>query len=138
MKKGQKLKLGDAHATPRNIKEVQASKLGDAPEAPLLHQQKIRSPFKTLYFYCFMHYAFFLERLCYCFQFYFLLFAAINGLITSCCSGERLIPFSIAKNTLVFTLIVQRVFSFSATAFSFCFRLDFCSDLLLSLYQGVF
>jgi hypothetical protein len=27
----------------------------------------------------------------------------------------------IAKNTLVFTLIVQRVFSFSITAFSFCF-----------------
>jgi hypothetical protein len=23
---------------------------------------KIKSPFKTLYFYCFMHYAFFLER----------------------------------------------------------------------------
>jgi hypothetical protein len=49
------------------------------------------------------------------------LFAAINGLITSCCFGERLTPFSIAKNTLVFTLIVQRVFSFYATAFSFCF-----------------
>jgi hypothetical protein len=59
-------------------------------------------------------------------------------LITSCCFGERLTPFSIAKNTLVFTLIVQRVFSFSATAFSFCFCLDFCSDLLLSLHQGVF
>jgi hypothetical protein len=28
---GQKLKLGDAHVTPRNIQEVQASKLGDAP-----------------------------------------------------------------------------------------------------------
>jgi hypothetical protein len=27
----------------------------------------------------------------------------------------------IAKNTLVFTLIVQRVFSFCRTAFSFCF-----------------
>jgi hypothetical protein len=26
--------------TPRNIQEVQASKLGDAPEAPLLHLQK--------------------------------------------------------------------------------------------------
>jgi hypothetical protein len=26
--------------TPRNIQEVQASKLGDAPEAPLLHRQK--------------------------------------------------------------------------------------------------
>jgi hypothetical protein len=40
MKYGQKLKLGDAHITPRNIQEVQASKLGDAPEAPLLHRQK--------------------------------------------------------------------------------------------------
>jgi hypothetical protein len=26
--------------TPRNIQEVQASKLGDAPEASLLHRQK--------------------------------------------------------------------------------------------------
>jgi hypothetical protein len=40
MKNGQKLKLGDAHVTPINIQEVQASKLGDAPEAPLLHRQK--------------------------------------------------------------------------------------------------
>jgi hypothetical protein len=30
MKYGQKLKLGDAHVTPRNIQEVEASKLGDA------------------------------------------------------------------------------------------------------------
>jgi hypothetical protein len=36
MKCGQNLKLGDAHVTPRNIQEVQASKLGDAPEAPLI------------------------------------------------------------------------------------------------------
>jgi hypothetical protein len=62
MKNGQHLKLRDARATPRNIQEVQASKLGDAPEAPLSSSAKIRSPFKTLYFYCFMHYAFFLER----------------------------------------------------------------------------
>jgi hypothetical protein len=40
MKNGQKLKLGDAHVTPRNIQEVQASKLEDAPGAPLLHRQK--------------------------------------------------------------------------------------------------
>jgi hypothetical protein len=40
LKNGQKLKLGDAHVTLRNIQEVQASKLGDAPEAPLLHRQK--------------------------------------------------------------------------------------------------
>jgi hypothetical protein len=41
MKYGQKLKLGYAHVTPRNIQEVKASKLGDTPEAPLLHQQKL-------------------------------------------------------------------------------------------------
>jgi hypothetical protein len=40
LKNGQNIKLGDAHVTPRNIQEVQASKLGDAPEAPLLHRQK--------------------------------------------------------------------------------------------------
>jgi hypothetical protein len=34
MKYGQKLKFGDAHVTPRNIQEVQASKLGDAPRHP--------------------------------------------------------------------------------------------------------
>jgi hypothetical protein len=89
MKNGQKFKLGDAHVTLRNIQEVQASKLGDAPEAPPSSPAKIRSPFNTLYFYCFMHYAFFLEHLYYCFQFSFVLFAAINGLITSCCFGGR-------------------------------------------------
>jgi hypothetical protein len=40
MKNGQKLKLGDANVTPRNIQDVQASKLGDAPKTPLLHRQK--------------------------------------------------------------------------------------------------
>jgi hypothetical protein len=34
MKYGQKLKIGDAYVTPRNIQEVQASKLGDAPRHP--------------------------------------------------------------------------------------------------------
>ena len=34
MKNGQKLKLGDAHVTPRNIQEVQASKLGYAQGIP--------------------------------------------------------------------------------------------------------
>jgi hypothetical protein len=99
---------------------------------------KIRSPFNTLYFYCFMHYAFFLERLYFSFQFYFFLFAAINGWTPTNFFWRRFTHFSFAKNTQFFTLIVQRMFSFSATAFSFHFCLDFCSDLVLSLHQGVF
>jgi hypothetical protein len=55
--------------TPRNIQEVQASKLGDAPRGTRSSSAKIRSPFKTLYFYCFMHYAFFLERQLFFFSF---------------------------------------------------------------------
>jgi hypothetical protein len=81
---------------------------------------KIRSPFKTLYFYCFIYYAFFLERLYFHFQFYFV-FAAINGWTTTYFFCRRHTPFFIAKNTLVFTLIIQRVVSFSSTAFTFHF-----------------
>jgi hypothetical protein len=50
MKDGQKLKLGDAHVTPRNIQEVQAAKLGDAPRHPLLHQQKYQVIFQDTIF----------------------------------------------------------------------------------------
>jgi hypothetical protein len=88
MKNGQKLKLGDAHATPINTQEVQALKLGDAPEAPLSSSAKIRSPFKTLYFYCFLC-VFLGASVVFAFSFHFVLFAAINGLITSCCFGGR-------------------------------------------------
>jgi hypothetical protein len=78
MKDGQKLKLRDFHVTPRNIQEVQASKLGDAQDTPFFINKNIRSPFKTLYFYCFICYVFFLASL-FCFQFSFVLFAVKNG-----------------------------------------------------------
>jgi hypothetical protein len=62
-----------------------------------------------------------LERLYFYFQFYFVLSAAINGWTPTNLFWRRRTPFFIAKNTLVFTLIVQRVFCFSRTAFSFHF-----------------
>jgi hypothetical protein len=77
MKYGQKLKLGDAHATPRNIQEVQASKLGDAPEAPLLHRQK-SGHLSTHYIFIASYSMHFSWRV-FTFDFSFLLFAAING-----------------------------------------------------------
>jgi hypothetical protein len=51
----------------------------------------------------------------------FVLFAAINGWTPKKFFWIRHASFFIAKNTLVFTLIVQRVFSFSSSTFSFCF-----------------
>jgi hypothetical protein len=62
-----------------------------------------------------------LERLYFCFQFSFVLFAEINGWTPINFFWRRHTLFFIAKNTLVFTLIVQRVFFFSRTAFSFRF-----------------
>jgi hypothetical protein len=120
MKNGQKLKLGDSHVTPINIQEVQASKLGDAQGTPFFINKNIRSSLKTLYFYCFICYVFFLERLYFCFQFSFVLFAVINGWTPTYLFWRRHSVF-IAWNTLVFTLIVLQVFSFSSIAFSFCF-----------------
>src|SRR3954451_15524260 len=49
--------------TPRNIQEVQASKIGDAQGIPSSSIKSTRSFFNALYFYCFMHYLLFLERL---------------------------------------------------------------------------
>jgi hypothetical protein len=136
MKNGQKLKLGDAHVTPRNIQEVQASKLGD-PRHPLLHQQSIRSSFLTLYFYCFIYYMLFLEHLSFCFLFSFVLFAVLYSWIPAIFVLERTHSVLIGKNTLVFTLIVLRVFYFSSTAFSSCFSFLFCSELVCFLWRGM-
>jgi hypothetical protein len=115
-----KLKLGDAHVTPRNIQEVQASKLGDAPEA-LLHRQKSGHLSTHYIFIALCTIRFFLERLYFCFQFSFVLFAAINGWTSTNFFWRRFTRFSFAKNTPFFTLIVQQVFSFSRTTFSFHF-----------------
>jgi hypothetical protein len=97
MKYGQKLKLGDAHVTPRNIQEVQVSKLGDAPWHPFFINKNIRSSFKILYFYCFICYVFFLEHLYFFFQFYFILFAAINGWTPTFFFWRRHTPFSLPR-----------------------------------------
>jgi hypothetical protein len=71
MKNGQKLKLGDAHAPPQEIsKKYKRQSLG-MPRGTPSSLAKFRSPFKTLYFYCFMHYAFFLERQLFLFLVFF-------------------------------------------------------------------
>jgi hypothetical protein len=76
VKNGQKLKLGDAHVTIINIQEVQASKLGDAPEAPLLHRQK-SGHLSTDYIFialCTMHFSWSI----FTFAFSFLLFCFLQ------------------------------------------------------------
>jgi hypothetical protein len=102
MNNGQKLKLGDAHVTPRNIQEVQASKLGDTPDAPLLHQQKSGHLSKHYIFIasCTMHFSWSV----FSFAFSFLFFCLLNGWTPTNFFWRRCTHFSFAK-TLRFSLL---------------------------------
>jgi hypothetical protein len=51
---------------------------------------------------------------------------------------KRLTPFFIAKNTLVSLLSFNECSLFLELHLAFIFCLDFCSDLVIYLYQGVF
>jgi hypothetical protein len=138
MKNGQKLKLGDAHVTPRNIQEVQASKLGDAPEAPLLHRQKSGHLSKHYIFIapCIMHFSWSVSS--FSFQFCLVLFAVINGWTPTNCFWRSCLAFHLPR-TLHFSLLSFNECSlFLELRLAFVFHLDFYSDLVIYFHQGVF
>jgi hypothetical protein len=138
MKNGRKLKVGDAHAPQEISKRYKRQSLG-CPRGTPSSSAKIMSPFNTLYFYCFMHYAFFLEHLYFHFQFYFVLFFAINGWITSCLFWKETYSIFHLPRTLYFLLLSFNECSlFLLLRLAFVFWLDFYSDLVISLHQGVF
>jgi hypothetical protein len=92
---GQKLKLGDAHVTPRNIQEVQASKLVDAQGTPS-SLTKISGHLSRHYIFiasyamCFSWSVFI-----FCFKLFF--FAIINGWTLTCFFWRRHTPFSLPR-----------------------------------------
>src|SRR3954470_15459381 len=89
--------LGCDLDTPRNIQEIQASKLGDARGTPSSSIKSTRSFFNALYFYCFMHYVLFLELLYFCcvFILFCLLFNEVEPIMS--CFGERHAPQSLYR-----------------------------------------
>jgi hypothetical protein len=121
MKCGQKLKLGNAHVTPRNIQEVQASKLGDAPRHPFFID-KNQVTFQDTIFLLLHILCVFLRASLLSLSFFFS-FVCCNKWLdpNKIFFWRRHDLFFIAKNTLVFTLIVQRLLSFSSTTFSYHF-----------------
>jgi hypothetical protein len=64
--------------------------------------------------------------------------AAINGWTPKNFFWRRFTFFSFAKNTLFSLLSFNECSLFLELRLAFVFRLDFCSDLVLSLHQGVF
>jgi hypothetical protein len=80
----------------------------------------------------------FLERLYFSFQFCLVLFAAINGWTPTNFFWRRFTHFSFAKNTPFSLLSFNECSLFLLLRLVFIFRFDFCSDLVISLHQGVF
>jgi hypothetical protein len=124
--------------TPRNIQEVQASKLGDAPEAPLLHRQKsghlsIRYIFIASCIMCFSW-----SISCFSFQFCLALFAAINGWIPTNFFWRSCLAFHLPKHFVFHSNRFNECSLFLELRLAFDFHLDLCSDLVISYHQGVF
>jgi hypothetical protein len=85
-----------------------------------------------------MHYAFFLECLYFSFQFFLVSFAAINGWTPTNFFWRSCLAFYLPK-TLFFSLLSFNECSlFLLLCLAFIFCLDFYSDLVISLHQGVF
>jgi hypothetical protein len=123
---------------PKKYPRVTSIKAWGCPRGTPSSSVKIRSPFNTLYFYCFMHYAFFLEHLVFSFQFYFVLFTAINGWTPKNFFWRSCLAFHLPR-TLSFSLLSFNECSlFLELCLAFVIRLDFCSDLVIYFYQGVF
>jgi hypothetical protein len=91
------------------------------PRHPFLHRQK-SGHLSWHYIFiasCILHFPWSVS--CFCFQFSFCFVCCNKWFDHIMLFWKEMNSFFIAKNTLVFTLFVQRVFSFSATAFSYCF-----------------
>jgi hypothetical protein len=139
MKNGQKLKLGDSHVTPRKFLRGTSVKAWGCPRGTPSSSAKIRSPFKTpifllLYALCvFLGASLLLLSVLFCFVCY-------NKWLDPQQISFRgdILAFHLPR-TLLFSLLSFNEYSlFLELRLAFIFRLDFCSDLFISLHQGVF
>jgi hypothetical protein len=137
MKYGQKLKLGDAHVTPRNIQELQASKLGDAPRHPLFIN-KISGHLSRYYIFIASYDMRFLRASLFLLSVFFCFVCCNKWLDPNMFLLEKTHSVFIAKNILVSLLSFNECSLFLVLRLAFVFRLDFCSEIVSSLYLGVF
>jgi hypothetical protein len=137
MKNGQKLKLG-IPMHPKKYPRSTSIKAWGCPRGTPSSSTKIRSPFNTLYFYCSMHYAFFLERQLFSLSVFFWFVFCYKWFDHIMFWRETYSVFHLPR-TLQFSLFSFNECSlFLLLRLAFVFRLDFCSDLVLSLHQGIF
>jgi hypothetical protein len=120
------------------LKNGRKLKLGDAPEAPLLHRQK-SGHLSTHYIFiasCIMHFSWSVR--CFSFQFCLVLFAAINGWTPTNSFRRSCLAFHLPRTLRFLLLSFNECSLFLELRLAFVFRLDFYSDLVISFHQGVF
>jgi hypothetical protein len=112
--------------------------LGMPPRHPIFIG-KNQVTFQDTIFYCFMHYAFFLERQLFLPSVFFYFVCCNKWLDHIMFVLERdLLCFSFPRTLLFSLLSFNECSLFLLLRLAFIFRLDFCSDLVISLHQGVF
>jgi hypothetical protein len=124
--------------TLRNIQEVQASKLGDASKAPLLHRKNQVTFQDTIFLLLHALCVFLGASVVLFFLVGLVLFAAINGWTPTNFLWRRCTCFHLPRTVSFSLLSFNECSYFSATAFGFHFCLNLHSDLVISLHQGVF
>jgi hypothetical protein len=75
---------------------------------------------------------------CFSFQFCLVLFAAINGWTPQISFGEVVLLFICQEHSIFHSYRSTSVLFFLELHLAFDFCLDFCSDIVLSLHQGLF
>jgi hypothetical protein len=120
MKYRQKLNLGDAHVIPRNIQEVQSLKLGDAPRHPFFIDE-YQVIFQDTIFLLLHILCVFLGASLFSLLVFFSFVCYNKWLDPNMFLLEKTHSIFHCQEHSVFTLIAQRVFSFSSTTFSFHF-----------------
>jgi hypothetical protein len=139
LKNGQKLKLGDAHASPQGIsKKYKRQSLGMPPTHPFFIGKNQVTFQDTIYLLLHALCVFLGALVVFSFQFSLVLFAAINGWTPTNFFWRSYLAFHLPR-TLRFSLFRFNECSlFLELRLTFDFRLNLCSYLVISFHQGVF
>jgi hypothetical protein len=139
LKNRQKLKLGDAHASPQEIsKKYKRQSLGMPPRHPFFIGKNQVTFQDTIFLLLHALCVFLGASVVLVFVISLVLFVAINGRTPTNFLWRRCTRFHLQR-MLSFSLLLKIEHStFSAAAFGFRFRLDLRSDLVISFHQGVF
>jgi hypothetical protein len=137
VKNGQKLKLGDAHAPQEIFKRYKRQSLGMPPRHPFFIG-KNQVTFQDIIFLLLHALCIFLGASLLLFLVFFCFVCCNKWLDPNKFLSAKMYSFFICQEHSVFHSYRSTSVLFFRTAFSFHFSPWFCSDLVLSLHQGVF